>query len=103
MQAIDAPGLAAKRGGELTGAVSAVPGVAGVRGLGLLVAVELDEGIDAKAVAAACLEAGLVLNAVTPTALRLAPPLTITEAEVDEAVAILASVLARHLNGPEGR
>ena len=62
--------------------------------MGLLVAAELAEGIDAKAVAAACLAAGLVLNPVTPTALRMAPPLTITDAEIDEAVAILAGVLA---------
>jgi 4-aminobutyrate aminotransferase-like enzyme len=67
------------------------------------VAVELVEGIDAKAVAGDCLQAGLVLNAVTPTALRLAPPLTITEAEIDEAVAVLSDVLARHLNRQEGR
>ena len=36
---------------------------------------------------------GLVANAVTPTALRLAPPLTVSDAEIDEAVAILAAVL----------
>ena len=99
MQAIDAPGLAAKRGAEVVEAVTAVPGVAGVRGLGLLVAVELVEGIDAKAVTLDCLEAGLVVNGITPTALRLAPPLTISEAELDEAVTILAGVLARHLDG----
>ena len=32
-------------------------------------------------------------NAVTPTALRFAPPLTVTEAEIDEAVAIIGDVL----------
>jgi acetylornithine/N-succinyldiaminopimelate aminotransferase len=99
MQAIDAPGLAAKRGAEVVEAVTAVPGVAGVRGLGLLVAVELVEGIDARAVTLDCLESGLVVNGITPTALRLAPPLTISEAELDEAVTILAGVLARHLEG----
>ena len=99
MQAIDAPGLAAKRGAELTHAVSAVPGVANVRGLGLLLAVELADGIDAKAVALECLDSGLVVNAVTPTALRLAPPLTISEAEVDEAVGILATILSAHAGG----
>jgi 4-aminobutyrate aminotransferase-like enzyme len=30
---------------------------------------------------------------VTPTALRLAPPLTVSDAEIDDAVAILAKVL----------
>jgi acetylornithine aminotransferase len=65
-----------------------------VRGLGLLLAAELAEGADAKAVAAACLEAGLVVNAVTPTALRFEPPLLVTDDEIDEALAILGKVLA---------
>ena len=40
------------------------------------------------------LEAGLVVNAVTPTALRIAPSLLISDAELDEGVGILRSVLA---------
>ena len=40
-------------------------------------------GIDAGAVADECLDAGLVVNAVTPTALRLAPSLLVTDAEID--------------------
>jgi acetylornithine aminotransferase len=67
--------------------------VASVRGLGLLLAAELD-GIDAKAANAACLEAGLVLNAVTPTALRFAPPLLVSDDEIDQALAVVAKVLA---------
>ena len=55
---------------------------------------ELTPGIDAKAAAAAALEAGLVVNAVTPTALRLAPSLLVSDDEIDEAVGILAAVLA---------
>ena len=93
MQSIDAPGLAAKQGARLTDALTAVPGVADVRGLGLLIAAELDAGIDATAVAGAALAAGLVVNAVTPTALRFAPPITITDDEIDEATSILAAVL----------
>ena len=42
----------------------------------------------------AALEAGLVVNAVTPTAIRLAPPLTVSDEEIDAAVAILGKVLA---------
>ena len=45
-------------------------------------------------VAAACLERGLVVNDVTPTALRFAPPLTVSDDEIDEAVAIVKEVLA---------
>ena len=68
--------------------------MAEVRGLGLLIAAQLDGGRDARQVTADCLEAGLVVNAVTPTALRFAPPLTVSDAEIDEAVAILGKVLA---------
>ena len=68
-------------------------GVKEVRGLGLLIAVELD-GIDAKDAADRALDAGLVVNAVTATALRLAPPLTVSDAEIDEAVRILSTVLS---------
>jgi acetylornithine/N-succinyldiaminopimelate aminotransferase len=92
MEAEDAPGRAAKAGERLAERVAALPGVAGVRGRGLLLAVELD-GHDARAVNAALLDAGLVANAVTPTALRLAPSLLISDDEIDEAVAILQQVL----------
>lgn len=94
LQRLDAPALARRAGGRLMDGLRATPGVAEVRGLGLLIAAELDEGRDAKAVAAACLDAGLVVNAVTASALRLAPPLTVSDAEIDEAVATLGKVLA---------
>ena len=50
-------------------------------------------GLDAKAIADECLARGLVLNAVTPTSLRLAPPLLVSNDEIDEAVDLLARVL----------
>jgi len=65
-----------------------------VRGVGLLIAAELAEGTEAGPVARACLEAGLVVNAVTPTALRFAPSLLVTDDEIAQAVAILAEVLS---------
>ena len=43
-------------------------------------------GLDATAVYRSLLDRGLVTNAVTPTALRFAPPLTVSDAEIDEAV-----------------
>ncbi|MGH9112662.1 MAG: aminotransferase class III-fold pyridoxal phosphate-dependent enzyme, partial [Acidimicrobiales bacterium] len=74
--------------------LGALPGVAAVRGQGLLLGVELVDH-DAAAVNAELLAAGLVANAVTPTALRLAPSLLISDGEIDEAVAIIAKVLGR--------
>ena len=94
MRRIDAPALAAQRGNYLRRSLEALPGVASVRGWGLLLAAELDEGRDAKAVYAALLQRGVVTNAVTATAIRLAPPITVSTAEIDEAVAILGEVLA---------
>jgi acetylornithine/N-succinyldiaminopimelate aminotransferase len=93
MEAEDVPARATRAGARLTERLSALPGVAGVRGQGLLLGVELD-GRDAREVNAALLDAGLVANAVTPTALRLAPSLLISDAEIDEAVGIIAGVLA---------
>lgn len=94
MRRIDAPALAADKGRYLSAALESVPGVASVRGMGLLLAVELADGRDAKAAYAQLLQHGLVTNAVTATALRLAPPLTVSTAEMDEAVAMIAAVLA---------
>jgi predicted acetylornithine/succinylornithine family transaminase len=94
MAAVDAPKRAGRAGAVLSDALRVVPGVESVRGIGLLVAAELVEGLDAGVVARACLDAGLVVNAVTPTALRLAPSLLVTDDEIAEAVVILAQVLA---------
>ena len=93
MRRIDAPGLATKRGEYLTARLTELPGVSSVRGRGLLLAAELADGRDAKVACTELLDRGLVTNAVTPTSLRFAPPLTVTEPELDEAVAIVADVL----------
>ncbi|MBC9823186.1 acetylornithine transaminase [Terrabacter sp. MAHUQ-38] len=70
-----------------------VEGVAGTRGRGLLRAVELD-GIPSAAVMAAAREAGFIVNAVTPTALRLAPPLVLSEEELRGFLDALPAILA---------
>jgi acetylornithine/N-succinyldiaminopimelate aminotransferase len=92
MESEDVPARAAAAGARLAAGLAALPGVAAVRGLGLLLAVELD-GRDAREVNAALLAAGLVANAVTPTALRLAPSLLISDGEVDEIVRLVGGVL----------
>ena len=38
------------------------------------------------------LEHGLIVNAVAPDALRLAPPLVVTEQDIDQAISILAKI-----------
>ena len=94
MEAEDVPARARAAGAYLVDALQRLPGVATVRGQGLLVAAELTEGKDAGRVAGAALAAGLIVNAVTPTALRLAPSLLVSEEEIDRAVAILGQVMA---------
>jgi acetylornithine/succinyldiaminopimelate/putrescine aminotransferase len=93
MQREDVPARAAAAGERLTKGLESIPAVARVRGLGLLVAAELRDRSSREA-AAAALDAGLVVNAVTESALRLAPSLLVTDDEIDEAVAILTTVLA---------
>jgi predicted acetylornithine/succinylornithine family transaminase len=88
------PERTARAGTRLTERLQKIDGVADVRGAGLLIAAELAPGIDAKAVAQRCLDSGLVLNAVTASALRLAPPLLVTDAEIEEAAAIIATAIA---------
>jgi acetylornithine/N-succinyldiaminopimelate aminotransferase len=44
-------------------------------------------------VSAAALAQGLLVNAVLPDAVRLAPPLLVTDDEIDAALAILTGVL----------
>jgi acetylornithine/N-succinyldiaminopimelate aminotransferase len=87
------PERAARAGVRLSQGLAKLDGIVDVRGAGLLLAAELGEGRDAKAVAQHCLEAGLIVNAVTPTALRLAPPLLVSDGEIDEALEILAGAL----------
>ena len=62
------------------------------RGLGLLRAFDINQEVAGKIVER-CLEEGLMINMVSPTTIRLMPPLIITESHVDEAVDILGQVL----------
>jgi len=92
---MDAPGAATAAGERLRAGLEAQPGVVAVRGRGLLLAAGLDPALGRSAgeVAAGCLTAGLVVNAVTPSAVRFAPPLVVSEAQIDEAVGRFAAVL----------
>jgi predicted acetylornithine/succinylornithine family transaminase len=67
--------------------------VRNVRGLGLMLAFDVDE---APAFARrALLDQRLVVNATGPTTVRLLPPLTVSRAEVDEALDRIGSLLTR--------
>ena len=66
--------------------------VAGVRGVGLLLAIELTEPL-AAAAATAALEAGFIVNAVTENALRLAPPLVLSTDQAATFATALPTIL----------
>jgi acetylornithine aminotransferase len=86
---------AVKRVGEhLAAELSALatPAVSEVRGSGLWRALAL-HGNEAGAVETAAREKGLLINAVKPDVIRLAPPLILTEADVDEAMPRLRAAL----------
>jgi acetylornithine/succinyldiaminopimelate/putrescine aminotransferase len=94
MRRVDAPGLARKQGGRLTSLLNDVPHVESVRGAGLLLGAQLAGGIDAPTVYKALLGKGLICNAVNATTLRFAPPLTVTDGELEEAAQLVAETLA---------
>jgi len=97
LERMNAPQLAERAGAEFRHLLETVDGVEEVRGLGLLLAAQLAEGLDAKAVAADLLREGLIVNAVSPTALRFAPPLIVSDSEIAQAIDLLSAVLADHL------
>jgi acetylornithine/N-succinyldiaminopimelate aminotransferase len=94
VEAIDEELLANVRGtgATLTAGLAALPGVEEVRGTGLLLGCRLDR--PAGAVVAASLEAGLIVGSAGERVLRLTPPLVAGEAEVEQALAVLAEVLS---------
>lgn len=83
-----------ERGAELREGLLGLghPAIAGVRGRGLLVAIQLTAPV-AAAVAQAALLAGYVVNPVAPDAIRLAPPYVLTSAQVAAFLADLPAVL----------
>ena len=68
------------------------PLVAGVRGRGLLLAIELTTPVATHA-AAAALDAGFIVNAVSSDALRLAPPLVLSGDQAESFVGALPLIL----------
>ncbi|MGB1631170.1 MAG: aspartate aminotransferase family protein [Acidimicrobiales bacterium] len=97
LEAIDAPAAARRIEAALRAGLEPLSGVDHIRGRGLLLGVELDDvglaGRTGAEVARACLERGLIVNGVTPTTLRLAPPFILTDAQIAEAIDIMASVI----------
>ena len=82
-----------QRADRLRKALVQLPHVAGVSGLGLMVGIELADGLKAGDVLAACRAEGLLVL-TAKTRVRLLPPLIMTDEDADKALAVLGKVLA---------
>jgi acetylornithine/N-succinyldiaminopimelate aminotransferase len=82
----------ARKGAWLAATLEKLPSVVEVRGAGLMLGVETDSV--AAPLATEALERGLVVGTAGERVLRLTPPLTITDEELEHALAILEEVLA---------
>ena len=82
-----------ERGERLAEGLREVSGVTEVRGRGLMVAAEITGDAPAT-VRRALLEERLIINATGPTTLRFLPPLTVTDDEIDDALARLIRLAA---------
>lgn len=92
----DVLGAARRASERLTARLRAMedrlPGVTGVRGRGLLLAVSLSAEV-APEVVGACRERGLLVNNVRPDRIRLMPPLIVEDGEIDRACDILEEAI----------
>lgn len=96
LDTIEAEGIAQnveEVGAYLREQLAKLPHVKEVRGLGLMVATEFEDGVDAPALVLAALDEGLLLNATGPHTLRFLPPLVCAREDVDELIARLATLL----------
>lgn len=75
----------------LESALSAAPQVKKIKGKGLMIGIELDR--EAAPFVTAAREKGLLILTAGTSVLRLLPPLTVTEEEMEKAVEILVGVL----------
>jgi len=101
MESEGVPERAVAAGRRLRSGLEVLPGVASVRGEGLLLGAVLTAEV-APAVVAGALEAGLVINAPRPDVLRFAPSLLVSDEEIDRALATLRPVVERQLAAASG-
>jgi acetylornithine/N-succinyldiaminopimelate aminotransferase len=76
------------------------PSIKSVRGLGLILGMEMDRPCGA--MVNECLKEGFLVNCTHDTVLRFVPPLIIRKEEVDRLVEVLDGVLSRHEAAAQG-
>jgi acetylornithine aminotransferase len=85
-------------GEYLKGALSKLPGVAEVRGRGLLLGIVLESNI-ASAISAKASSHGLLINAPSKNVIRIAPALIVSKKELREFVTLFSKTLHEVQNG----
>lgn len=91
LQVIEEEGLVERAraiGDRLRSGLSTAFGGSNVRGLGALLAIQLDAPV-ARELAAAALERGVLVNDIGDSVIRLSPPLVITDPDIDRAIELL--------------
>ena len=86
-------------GERLRHGLAADPRVTEVRGAGLLIGLDLSAAVS-RAVVAAALDAGFILNDPTPRRVRLAPPLVLTEDDANAFLTAWPGILDRAFQDP---
>jgi len=81
-------------GEQLTAGLAKLPGVASVRGRGLMVAAELSRDDAPDLARRALLDQRLIINATGPSTLRFLPPLIVSPPEIDDALSRLRALLS---------
>ena len=103
MLADDIMGNAARVGTNLKAALerelAGVQGVKEVRGVGLMLGIELDRPCGV--ILTRAMQAGLLLSVTADSVIRLVPPLILSQAEADEIVALLVPVIKAFLSEPQ--
>jgi len=77
-------------------ALGGKPGVKDIRGMGMMLGVELDKPCGV--LTTRCAEAGLLISVTADSVVRLVPPLIMTVAEADEVLAILIPQIQQFLS-----
>ena len=82
-----------KQGAYLMQELALIPGVAEVRGAGLLLGIELEK-LKASDVASSLQKAGVLVNAANPTTIRLAPALIVSDAQIKKFITVFKKVMS---------
>ena len=96
IQFIETGGVLAKvekQGAHLMQELAVIPGVAEVRGAGLLLGIELSS-LKSADIASALLAEGVLVNAANLTTIRIAPALIVTDAQIEKFISIFKKVMS---------